>query len=89
MRGDQTYSLSDVIDNDGTVGISIIHRSQRFISLLTGSIPDFEFHCGALIEGDGLCQEGGADRGLAVIVKLILRTRNGQLPWNVILSHGC
>jgi hypothetical protein len=67
-----TYSLSDVIDYDGAIGIPIIHRGQRLISLLASCIPDLELDCGALIEGDGLCQEGGADCGLAVIVELIL-----------------
>jgi hypothetical protein len=64
--------LGDVIDNDGTVGISVVHRSQRLVALLAGGIPDFKLDCGALIEGDSLCQESGSDRRLAVIIELVL-----------------
>jgi hypothetical protein len=77
--------LGDVIDNDGTVGISIVHRSQRLIALLAGSIPDFKLDCGTLIEGDGLCQESGSDRRLAVIIELVLIRRlaseGSMYPW--------
>lgn len=60
-RTTQTYSLGDVIDHNSTVGVSIVHRSQRLISLLASGIPDFELDGGAFVEGDGLRQEGGAD----------------------------
>jgi len=68
----RTYSLGDVIDHNSTVGVSIVHRSQRLISFLTSSIPYFELDRGALVEGDGLCQEGGADGRLTVIIELVL-----------------
>lgn len=77
-RKGRTYSLSDVIDYDGAIGIPIIHRGQRLISFLASRIPDLELDCGALIEGDGLCQEGGTDCGLAVIVELILSSSNNN-----------
>lgn len=71
-RKSRTYSLGDVIDHNGTVGVSIVHRSQRLISLLASSIPDFKLDRGALVEGDGLCQEGSADGRLSVIIELVL-----------------
>ena len=51
------FVAGDVIDHDSAVGIPVVHRSQRLVSLLTGSIPNFKLDRGALIEGDGLCQK--------------------------------
>lgn len=70
----RTYGLSDIIDNDGTVRIAIIHRSQRLISLLTSRIPNLELHSCAFVQRDGLCKEGSADRRFSVVVELVLRT---------------
>lgn len=56
-----TYSLGDIIDNNGAVGVAIVHGGQRFISLLASGVPDFEFDRGVLVERYGLRQEGGAD----------------------------
>lgn len=67
--------MSDVIDNHSAVGVAIVHRSQRLIALLASSIPDFELDCGGIIEGDSLCQEGGSDSRLAIIIELVLTER--------------
>jgi len=64
--------LGDVINHNGAVGVSIVHGSQRLVSFLAGGIPDFEFDCRVFVQRDGLCQEGGANRRLSVVIKLIL-----------------
>lgn len=64
--------MGDVIDNHGAVGISIVHWGQRLIPLLASGIPDFELDRGGIIEGDGLCEEGGSNCRLAVIIELVL-----------------
>lgn len=56
-----TYRLGDIIDNYGTVGIPVVHGSQRLISLLAGGIPYFKLDCCVFVEGYGLCEESGAD----------------------------
>lgn len=67
-----TYSLCDIVDNDGTIGISIVHRRQRFVSLLSCSIPNFELHGCSIIKGDSLCEKGSPYGRLSVIIELIL-----------------
>jgi hypothetical protein len=64
--------LSDIVDNNGAVCISVVHGRQGLVSLLTRRIPDLELHCGVLIERDGLCKESGADCGFPIRVELVL-----------------
>jgi hypothetical protein len=64
--------LGDVIDDHSAVGIPIVHRSQGLIPFLASGIPDFELDRSGIIEGDCLCQEGGSDCRLAVIIELVL-----------------
>ncbi len=66
------YRLGDVIYDHGAVCVSVVHGCQGFVSLLAGGIPDLELDCRVFIEGDGLCQEGGADGGFPVRVELVL-----------------
>ena len=66
------YRLRDVVDNDGTIRIPIIHGRQRFVPLLPRSIPYLKFHRGVLVERDGLGQKRGADGRLSVIIELVL-----------------
>lgn len=73
------YRLSDVIDHDSAVGISVVHGSQGLISLLASSIPNFKLDCRVLIQRDGLCQEGGTDSRLSVVVELILSGVNKEI----------
>lgn len=75
--------MSDVIDNHSAVGIAIVHGSQRLIPLLASGIPDFELDCGGIIEGDGLCQEGGSDCRLAIIIELVLNQEISILLFHV------
>lgn len=67
-----TYSLSDIINDNGAVGIAIVHGGQRLVPLLAGRIPNLEFDGRVFIEGDGLCQESRADSGFPVRVELVL-----------------
>lgn len=72
------YRLGDVIDHNSAVGISVVHGSQRLVSLLASRIPDLELDCRVLIQRDGLCQESSANRRLAVVIELILNTVNNE-----------
>lgn len=56
-----TYSLCDIVDDHGAVRIPVVHRRQRLVPLLPSRVPDFKFDCCVLVEGDGLCEEGGAN----------------------------
>ncbi len=56
-----TYGLCDIVDDDGAVGIPVIHGSEGFVAFLSGGIPYLEFDCGSIVEGDGLREEGSAD----------------------------
>lgn len=68
----QSYRLCDVVYNYCAVRIPVIHGCERFISLLSSSIPYLKLDCCLLVQGYGLCEECGADRRLSVVVKLIL-----------------
>ena len=68
----RTYSLCDVVHDDGAVGIAVVHGRKGFVALLAGRVPDLKLDCGGLVEGDGLGEEGGTDGGLPVVVELVL-----------------
>lgn len=67
-----TYGLCDVVDDDGAIGVAVVHGRERLVALLAGRVPDLELDRRVLIEGDGLRQEGGADGGFSVVVELVL-----------------
>ncbi len=69
------YGLSDVVNDNGTVRVPVIHRRQRLVSLLASGIPYLKLDCRIIIKSDGLGQEGGSDGRLSVIVELILSTQ--------------
>lgn len=64
--------MGDVVDNNCTVGVSVVHRRQRFISFLPSGIPYLELHSCALVKGDGLGEERGTDGRFPIIIELIL-----------------
>lgn len=68
-----THGLSDVVNNDGAVGIAVVHGSQRLVAFLACGIPYLKLDGSVVVEGDGLGQESGADGRLAVVVELVLR----------------
>lgn len=77
------YSLCDIVDDDGAVGVPVVHRCQRLVAFLASSVPDLKLYRCALIEGYRLCKEGCADGGLPVVIELILETvsmHSLQLP---------
>ena len=53
--------MGDVINDDGAVGVPIIHGRQRLVPLLSRRIPYLKLHSGVFVEGDGLGEECGAD----------------------------
>lgn len=55
------YSLCDVVYNNSTVGIPVVHGSQALVSLLSSSVPYLVFDRGCVIEGNCLREEGGSD----------------------------
>lgn len=64
--------MCDIVDDNGAVCIAVVHGGEGLVALLASSIPNLELDCGILIEGDGLCQESGADGGFSEGVELIL-----------------
>lgn len=51
---DSTYSLCDIIYDNGAVCVSIVHGGERLVALLAGGIPDLKLNRGGFIEGNGL-----------------------------------
>ena len=70
--------MRDIVYDNGTVCISVVHGSERLIPFLTGRIPDLEFDGGVIVQSDGLGKEGGSDCRLPIVVKLILEDRRQQ-----------
>lgn len=66
------YRLSNIIDDNGTIGIPVVHGRERLVSFLTRRVPNLELYSCVLVEGNGLGQEGSANGGLPVIIELIL-----------------
>ena len=64
--------MCDVIDDDGAVGVAVVHWGEGFVALLPCCVPYFEFDGCGVVEGDGLGEEGGADGGFSVVVELVL-----------------
>lgn len=67
-----TYRLGNIVDNNRAVCIPVVHRRQRLISFLACSIPDLKLHCCIFIQSNCLRKKGGADRRLAIVIKLVL-----------------
>jgi hypothetical protein len=67
-----SYSLRNVINDNGAVCVPVVHGCERLVALLSCCVPDLEFDCRLLVEGEGLCEESGADCGLSVVIELIL-----------------
>lgn len=70
-----TYRLRDIIYNNGTVGISVVHGGKRLVSLLAGRIPNLKLDRRVLIEGDGLSKESRSNGGFSEGVELILTSK--------------
>lgn len=45
-----SYRLSNIVDDDGAVGIAVVHRSERFVTLLTSCVPDLKLYYRFLVE---------------------------------------
>lgn len=75
----KTHRLSDIVDNNGAVCISVVHGRERLVSLLAGGIPYLEFNGCIFVKRDGLCEECSADCGFSIIVELVLGKRRKGL----------
>ena len=66
------YSLGYVVDDDGAVGVAVVHGRQRLVSLLARRVPNLKFDRGCVVEGYRLREESGADGGFPIVVELVL-----------------
>lgn len=67
-----TNGLRYIVDDNGAVGVSVVHGGKGLVTLLAGCIPNLELDCGVFVEGDGLGEESGADGRFSEGVELIL-----------------
>jgi hypothetical protein len=67
----ETYSLRDIVDDNGAIGVPVVHGGQGLISLLARSVPYLELNGCVLVKGYCLCEKSGADSRLAIVVELI------------------
>lgn len=64
--------MSDVVNNDGAVGVAVVHGCQGLVSFLAGSIPNLEFDRGCVVKRNRLRKESGADGRFSVVIELVL-----------------
>lgn len=57
----ETYSLCDVVNDNGAVGIAVVHGCKRLVAFLACSVPNLELDSCGFIESNCLCEEGSAD----------------------------
>lgn len=67
-----TYGLRNVVYDDGTVGVSVVHGRQRLVSLLASRVPNLKLDRRVLIERDGLGEESRSNGRFPERVELIL-----------------
>jgi len=72
VSGKEAYSLGDIVNDNGTVCIPVVHGRKRFVPLLTRRVPYLELHGGTVVEGYSLCEERSSYGRLPVIIKLVL-----------------
>ena len=57
------YRIRYIVNNDGSGCPSVVHGSERMVSLLAGSVPNLELHR-HVIHGHGLRQKRSSNSGL-------------------------
>lgn len=57
----ETYSLCDVVNDNGAVGITVVHRCERLVAFLACSVPNLKLDGCGFVESDCLGEEGSAD----------------------------
>jgi hypothetical protein len=67
-----TYGLSDIVYDDGTVCIPIIHGCEGLVSLLARGIPYLKLDHRVVVESNGLCEEGGSNSRFSIVIELVL-----------------
>lgn len=68
----RTYGLGDVVYDNGAVCVAVVHWRKRLVSLLACRVPDFELDGRVFVKRERLCEEGGANGRLAILVELVL-----------------
>ena len=53
--------MGNIVDNNGAVGVAVVHGRKRLVPLLACRVPDFELDGCVLVEGERLREEGSAD----------------------------
>merc|ERR1719487_1651860 len=61
----------DVKDDDGSLGVAVVHRRQRAETLLPGRVPDLKLDH-LVLEAASLREERGADRRFLVRLEVVL-----------------
>lgn len=65
------YCLCDVVNDDGAMGVSVVHGRQRLVPFLTSGVPYLKLDRGVFVQCDRLRQESSADGRFAVVIKLV------------------
>ena len=69
--------MCDVVDDDSAVCVAVVHGGEGLVALLASRVPDLKLDRRVVVEGNGLGEEGSADGGFPVVVKLVLRGSAG------------
>lgn len=72
----ETYRVGDIINHNGCLSTSVVHRSQAVVTLLTRRVPNLKLHCG-VIQTHSLSEEGsyGTDSKTNTITCLSTHSR--------------
>ena len=76
--------MCDVVNDNGAVGVAVVHGCERLVAFLACSVPDLELDGCGFVESDGLSEESGADGGFAVVVELVLCKASANAPEHVL-----
>lgn len=85
-KGWETYGLGDIVDNNSTVCIPIVHWRKRLVSFLASGIPYLEFDGRIFIQGYRLRKKCGTDRRFPVVIELVLIENRNNSQYFVQLN---
>lgn len=67
----ECFCVGDVIDHNGGLGSSVVHRGQAVVPLLPCRVPNLKLDC-CVIQAYCLCEESSSNGALLVFMKLAL-----------------